>query len=81
MPIFTLLRSPPEMPRRPMEPTTLSAAFTRFSSEMTDWTRFSISSRAILGMRRRAVNTSVSRTVDSENSASSCSTYADIVPM
>ena len=80
MPIATLLRSPPEMPRICSFPTMVSAAATRPRSAMTLLTSCSFSSKGMsLDRRSCAANMRVSRTVLSAKRASSCSTYALIL--
>ena len=79
-PMLTRLRSPPDTPRTRWLPTRVSAHATRPSSEMISSTRRARASSDVDGgSRRRAANAKVSRTVERAKSASSCSTYAEII--
>mmetsp|Transcript_4898 Transcript_4898/g.18171 ORF Transcript_4898/g.18171 Transcript_4898/m.18171 type:complete len:221 (+) Transcript_4898:3098-3760(+) len=77
MPIAHRLRSPPLIPRITSLPTFVSAAATSPKSAMTSSTNSFFRVIEISGPRRNcAANIRVSRTVESANKASSCSTYA-----
>mmetsp|Transcript_159401 Transcript_159401/g.511424 ORF Transcript_159401/g.511424 Transcript_159401/m.511424 type:complete len:208 (+) Transcript_159401:1256-1879(+) len=75
-PMLTRFRSPPDTPRWPgmSLPTTVSATGVRPSCANVHSTRESRSEAS--GKRNRAIIAKVSRTVESANNASSCSTYA-----